>query len=88
MWGQFLTAFTAIFLAEMGDKTQIAIISMAASSRRPFSVFLGGSIALVLLTAIGAIAGDVVIKYIPASVLSKAAAVLFVAIGIWTWIKG
>ena len=87
-WGQFLTAFTAIFLAEIGDKTQIAIVTMAASSRRPLSIFLGGSVALVLLTAIGAVAGDIVMKYIPGSVLSKAAAILFVLIGVWTWLKG
>ena len=41
-WRSALATFTAIFLAEMGDKTQIAIITMTASSRKPLSVFIGG----------------------------------------------
>ena len=87
VWSQFLTAFVAIFLAELGDKTQIAMITMSASSKHPLSVFLGGAIALVLLTGIAVVAGEVVTRYVPAAVLSKVAAVLFVLIGIWTWFK-
>ena len=87
-WHQFLTAFSVIFLAELGDKTQLAVITMSASTKRPLSVFLGGSLAMVLLTGIGAAAGDIVIKYVPEDMLSKVAAVLFIAIGLWTWFKG
>ena len=86
-WNQFLTAFTAIFLAELGDKTQMAVITLSASTRKPQAVFLGGSLALVLLTGIGTAAGEVVTRCVPAGILSKMAAVLFVAIGIWTWFK-
>jgi Ca2+/H+ antiporter, TMEM165/GDT1 family len=86
-WNQFMTAFTAIFLAELGDKTQIAVITLSASTRKPLAIFLGGSFALMLVTGIGALAGEVVSKYVPGSVLSKAAAVLFVVIGIWTWFR-
>jgi putative Ca2+/H+ antiporter (TMEM165/GDT1 family) len=86
-WSQFLTAFAAIFLAELGDKTQLAVISMSATSKKPLSVFLGGSFAMVLLTGIGVVAGEAITKYVPESVLSKAAAVLFVAIGVWTWFR-
>ena len=86
-WKQFLTAFAAIFIAELGDKTQIAMITMSASSKSPLSVFLGGAVALVLLTAIAVIAGEVVTRYVPESVLSKVAAILFVLIGVWTWFK-
>jgi Ca2+/H+ antiporter, TMEM165/GDT1 family len=86
-WSQFLTAFTAIFLAELGDKTQIAVITMSASTRKPLSVFLGGSLAMTILTGIGVLAGELVTKYVSEQVLSKVAAILFVAIGIWTWFK-
>jgi putative Ca2+/H+ antiporter (TMEM165/GDT1 family) len=88
VWNQFLTAFAAIFLAELGDKTQIAMITMSASSEHPLSTFLGGAIAMVLLTGIAVLAGEAVTRFIPSAVLSKIAAVLFVLIGIWTWFKG
>jgi Ca2+/H+ antiporter, TMEM165/GDT1 family len=84
---QFLTAFSVIFLAELGDKTQLAVITLSASTKKPLSVFLGGSLAMVLLTGIGSVAGEAVTKYVPEGVLSKIAAILFVVIGIWTWFK-
>jgi putative Ca2+/H+ antiporter (TMEM165/GDT1 family) len=86
-WNQFLTAFAAIFLAELGDKTQIAVITLSASTRKPLAIFLGGSLAMTLLTGIGALAGEIVTRFVPGEVLSKVAAVLFIAIGIWTWFR-
>jgi Ca2+/H+ antiporter, TMEM165/GDT1 family len=88
VWKQFLTAFSVIFLAELGDKTQLAVITMSASTKQPLSIFLGGSLAMVLLTGIASIAGEMVTKVVPEDMLSKIAAVLFVVIGIWTWFKG
>ena len=85
---QLLTAFSVIFLAELGDKTQLAVLTLSASTRRPLSIFLGGSLAMVLLTGIGAIAGGTIARYVPENALSKIAAVLFVVIGVWTWFKG
>ncbi len=87
-WELILTTFTAIFLAEMGDKTQIVILTLTAESKKPLSVFLGGACAMVLVTAFGVLFGDVVAKFVPATVLRKAAATLFVLIGVWTWFKG
>jgi putative Ca2+/H+ antiporter (TMEM165/GDT1 family) len=86
-WKMAGTTFTAIFLAEMGDKTQLAILTLSASSGKPFSVFLGGAVALILVTAVGALLGGAVTRYVPEEILTKVAAVLFVAIGIWTWFK-
>jgi putative Ca2+/H+ antiporter (TMEM165/GDT1 family) len=83
-----LTTFAAIFLAEMGDKTQLAAITMTASSRKPLSVFLGGALALILVTGLGVLLGTVVTRWIPETIIKKSAAVLFVVIGIWTWFKG
>jgi putative Ca2+/H+ antiporter (TMEM165/GDT1 family) len=86
-WNQFLTAFAAILLAELGDKTQIAVITLSASTRKPLAIFLGGSLAMTLLTGIGALAGEAVTRYVPEGVLSKLAAVLFVVLGMWTWFR-
>lgn len=87
-WKIALTTFGTLFLAEMGDKTQLAVITLTASSRKPWAVFIGGSAALILVTGLGAVAGGFVTRWIPAEIITKAAAVLFVAIGIWTWFKG
>lgn len=86
-WNQLLTAFAAIFIAELGDKTQLAILTMSASSKNQLSVFLGSAAALVLLTAIAVLAGEAVTRHVPERVLSRIAAVLFVLIGVWTWFK-
>ena len=84
----FLTAFSVILLAELGDKTQLAVITLSASTKKPLSIFLGGSLALIIVTGIASVAGELVTTYVSGTILSKIAAVLFVAIGIWTWFKG
>ena len=61
---------------------------MTASSRKPLSVFIGGAVALTLVTALGVLVGGIVDRYLPEWLLTKAAAILFVAIGVWTWFKG
>ncbi len=87
-WKLAATTFATLFMAEMGDKTQLAVISLTSSSRKPLSVLLGGALALTVVTALGVLVGEAVTKIIPGPVLTKAAAVLFVMIGIWTWFKG
>lgn len=78
----FLTTFGLIFLAEMGDKTQLAAITMAAQTRQPWAVFLGASLALAAVSLIGVTAGAVLANYINAEYLHKAAAVAFIVIGL------
>lgn len=78
----FLTTFGLIFLAEMGDKTQLAAITMAAQTKQPFTVFLGASLALAAVSLIGVVLGSFMANYINAEYLHKAAAVAFIAIGI------
>jgi len=87
-WKLSLTVFTTIFIAEMGDKTQLAVVTMTASSAKRFSVFVGAAAVLALVTVLGVLLGGVVTKWIPETVLKKAAAVLFVGLGIWTWLRG
>ena len=84
----FLVTFSTLFLAEMGDKTQLAVINLSASSGKPLSVFLGGAAALAVVTALGAFFGAGIARVIPAELLQKGASVLFVGIGLWMWFKG
>lgn len=78
----FLTTFGLIFLAEMGDKTQLAAITMAAQTKQPFTVFLGASLALAAVSLIGVVLGSVLANYINAEYLHKTAAIAFIAIGV------
>jgi putative Ca2+/H+ antiporter (TMEM165/GDT1 family) len=81
-WRIFLTTFGVIFLAEMGDKTQLAAMTMAAQSKRPWAVFIGSALALTAVSAIGVVVGSVVGNYFPLIWIKRAAAVAFIVIGV------
>ena len=81
-WRVFITTFGVIFLAEMGDKTQLAAMTMAAQTKRPFAVFIGAAIALVCVSAIGVVVGGVVSQYLPIIWIKRTAAVAFIVIGV------
>ena len=81
----FLTVFVAVFLAELGDKTQLATMLFAADKEvNKVVVFLGASLALVVATLIGVLAGSVISEYISEKQLHYLAGVGFILIGIWT----
>lgn len=77
-----LTTFGIIFLAEMGDKTQLAAMTMAADSKKPWAVFLGSSLALVAVSALGVLVGSVIGDYVPLIWIKRVAAMAFIAIGV------
>jgi putative Ca2+/H+ antiporter (TMEM165/GDT1 family) len=81
-WRIFLTTFGVIFLAEMGDKTQLAAMTMAAESKRPWAVFIGSALALTAVSAIGVALGSVIGNYLPLIWIKRAAAVAFIVIGL------
>jgi putative Ca2+/H+ antiporter (TMEM165/GDT1 family) len=81
-WRVFLTTFGVIFLAEMGDKTQLAAMTMAAQTKRPWTVFIGSALALTAVSAIGVVVGSVVGNYIPLIWVKRVAAVAFIVIGV------
>lgn len=83
-WRVFFLSFGALFVAEMGDKTQLAVFSLVAESRSPFSVFLGASAALALVTLIGVLFGGIVTRLVPPLYLRLGAGILFVGIGAYT----
>jgi putative Ca2+/H+ antiporter (TMEM165/GDT1 family) len=85
-WKVFLTTFGTIFLAELGDKTQLATIMMTSKTKLPLSVFIGASLALCLVTMAGVLFGEGLIAIIPQNILKKVAALAFIAIGVWMFV--
>jgi putative Ca2+/H+ antiporter (TMEM165/GDT1 family) len=81
-WSAFWTTFGTLFLAEMGDKTQLAVITLASQTQSPLSVFLGAALALVLVSLIGVAVGTALGHYIPEDLLRKLAAAAFIIIGV------
>ena len=81
-WRVFLTTFGVIFLAEMGDKTQLAAMTMAAQSKKPWAVFFAAALALTAVSAIGVVVGSVVGDYLPLICVKRVAAVAFIVIGL------
>jgi putative Ca2+/H+ antiporter (TMEM165/GDT1 family) len=75
------STFATVFLAELGDKTQLAIVSISGTSSRPGAVFAGSSSALVLASLVGAGAGGSLSSVIPTDALQLAAAVGFLILG-------
>jgi len=81
-WRVFITTFGVIFLAEMGDKTQLAAMTMSAQTKRPWVVLIGASLALVCVSAIGVAVGGVLSEYVPLEWIKRAAAIAFIVIGV------
>lgn len=81
-WKLIASTFGVIFLAELGDKTQLAAISLSASSRRPLSVLIGASLALTAVSAVGVGVGAGLAEVVPFGVVRKIAAAAFVLIGV------
>lgn len=77
----FGTAFVTLFLAELGDKTQLAVITMTADTGSKLSVFLGAAAALVVVTLLGVVFGGLLSQYIPAEWLQRIVALAFIVIG-------
>jgi putative Ca2+/H+ antiporter (TMEM165/GDT1 family) len=81
-WRVLLTTFGVIFLAEMGDKTQLAAMTMVAQTKRPWAVFIGAALALTAVSAIGVVVGSVIGNYIPIIWIKRMAAIAFIVIGV------
>lgn len=81
-WKLFATAFGTLFLAELGDKTQLACVLMTAKTGRPWTVFLGSALALVLVSFLGVMFADLICRHIPQDIVKKVAAGGFVVMGV------
>jgi putative Ca2+/H+ antiporter (TMEM165/GDT1 family) len=81
----FATVFATVFVAELGDKTQLATLLYAADQRHPrWTVFVAASAALVLTSALGVLAGGALARWLSPKVLAWIAGAGFIAIGVWT----
>jgi putative Ca2+/H+ antiporter (TMEM165/GDT1 family) len=81
----FITVFGTVFLAELGDKTQLATLLFASkSSAGLWTVFFGAAAALVLASAIGVAGGAALSHYVEPKHLTYVAGIGFIVIGAWT----
>ena len=81
----FTTVFTTVFLAELGDKTQLATLTFASDERHSrMAVFLGAASALVASAALGVLGGTLLRGWMNPRILETIAGVMFVLLGAWT----
>ncbi|WP_196159323.1 TMEM165/GDT1 family protein [Reinekea sp. G2M2-21] len=84
-WKIFATIFVSVFIAELGDKTQLATMLFAADKAvSKYTVFFAASAALIVASAIGVLAGTLLSEYINEKYLHYIAGVGFIAIGAYT----
>jgi len=87
-WKILSTVFTSVFIAELDDKTQLATMLFASDKdASKLTVFVGASLALIVTSALGVIAGTFLSNYVSEKLLHYVAGVGFIAIGIWTLLK-
>ena len=83
-WGvAFASTFTTVFLAELGDKTQLAALLLSAESGRPGVVFIGASLALICSSLVGVLLGRWLARLMAPQQLERLAGILMVALGLW-----
>lgn len=78
----FTSAFVAIFVAELGDKTQLATLSLAAGGSSRWAVFAGSALALVATSGIAVLAGEAVSRFVSPLWLRRGAGVVFLVLGV------
>ena len=77
-----LSTFLTVFIAELGDKTQLATLTISGTSNKPLAVFLGSSSALVLASLLGALTGGSISTFLPEILLKAIASLTFLIIGL------
>ena len=86
-WKVLLSTFGLLFLAEIGDKTQLAVITQTCKHGRPWPVFLGATLALTAVTALGALGGQAILSLVPPAILHRLSAVAFIIMGLLIWFE-
>lgn len=87
-WKVFLTVFTSILIAEMGDKTQLAVLGFTTETKSVISIFLGAMAAFFVVTLLAVVFGEILNKFIPQKLIHIGSGLLFIIIGIIVLIKG
>jgi len=80
-WKAFGTTLTLLFFAELGDKTQLAVLGLASRQATPWAVFAGGALALTIVTALGVLGGQQLTRLVPEKLLLRISAIAFVIMG-------
>lgn len=80
-WKSALVSFLVIFFAELGDKTQLMVMSMSSKSRAPHMVFLGAAAALVASALLAVLTGDYLLRTIPLRYVRLGTGLAFLGIG-------
>jgi len=87
-WRILGTVFISVFIAELGDKTQLATMLFASDQQTSkLTVFVGASLALIVTSGIGVVTGSALSQYVSEKTLNYLAGIGFIAIGIWTLLK-
>jgi len=86
-WKLFASTFAAVFVAELGDKTQLAALSLSAGNASKWTVFFASAGALVLSTAIAVAAGELVSRFVSPIWLRRVAGVIFLVLGVMFLVK-
>lgn len=81
-WKLFISTFGAIFIAELGDKTQLAALSLSAGSSSKLTVFAGSALALVMSSAIAVAFGEGISRFVSPVWLRRAAGAIFILLGV------
>jgi putative Ca2+/H+ antiporter (TMEM165/GDT1 family) len=80
-WKASLVTFSLIFLAELGDKTQLMVMALSAKSRSPSAIFFGAAAALVASALFAVLAGDVLLRHVPLRIVRLITGISFILIG-------
>lgn len=86
-WKMLATTFGAVFVAELGDKTQLATLSLSSGNVNRLAVFIGSAGALVCTSLIAVLAGDAITRYVPPIWIRRAAGAIFVVLGLLYLLK-
>ena len=83
-----ITSFSTIFLAELGDKTQIATLMLSAQSGKPLSIFIAASLALIFTSLLGVLIGQWIANNLPRQRFTLISGIIMLSLGIYLVIKG
>ena len=81
-WKLLFATFGAIFVAELGDKTQLATLSISSGTTSRWTIFAGAALALVCTSALGVLGGDIVAKFVSPIWIRRIAGIVFIAMGL------
>lgn len=80
---EFFSIFGIVFLAELADKTQLTVMGLSTGSGSIWKVFLAGSLALIVSTALATWGGDMISRFLPEKYMNYGVGILFLLIGAW-----